>query len=102
MDPVDRISWHSMSRPGSATLGRDPEMRRLAGRSYALAIAIHLIILVVSGYALNKTAEALRLASWPGHIEVAMVGNPTLPPIAADADVSADALAASSSVAVKE
>src|SRR5213595_3056865 len=102
MDPLDMISWHSMSRPGSATLGRDPEMRRLAGKSYALAIAIHLVIIVVSGYALNKTAEALRLATWPGHIEVAMVGNPTPPPIAADADMSADAVAASSSLALKD
>ena len=102
MDPLDMISWHSMSRPGSATLGREPEMRRLAGKSFALASAIHLLILVVAVYALSKTAEALRLSQWPGTIEVAMVGPPSTTPIAADADTNADAVLQSSSVALKD
>src|SRR3954470_11840244 len=102
MDPLDMISWHSMSRPGSATLGREPEMRRLAGKSFALASAIHLVIIIVAGYALNKTAEAFRLSQWPGAIEVAMVAGPPTPPVTPDADTSADAVALSSSMGLKD
>ena len=102
MDPLDMISWHSMSRPGSATLGRDPEMRRLAGKSYALASAIHLVIVLVGLYTLHKTADALRLSQWPGEIQVAIVAPPATPPITPDADTSADAVASSSSVALRD
>lgn len=102
MDPLDMISWHSMSRPGSATLGRDPEMRRLAGKSYALACGVHALILIVALYTLHKTAEAFRLSQWPGAIEVAMVAAPPTPPITPDADTSSDAVATSSSVALRD
>lgn len=101
MDPLDMISWHSTSRPGSATLGRDPELRRLSLRSYALACGVHLVILVAAAYALDKTAEALRLSTWPGAIEVAMVTAPP-GPITPDADANADAVALSSSMAFKD
>jgi TonB family protein len=101
MDPLDMISWHSTSRPGSATLGRDPEMRQLSARSYALACGVHLIILIAGGIALERTAEAVRLSQWPGPIEVAIVAPPS-PPISPDADSNADAVAQSSSVAFKD
>jgi TonB family protein len=101
MDPLDMIGWHSMSRPGSATLGRDPEMRRLSMRSYALACSVHLVILVVAFYALGKTAEALRLSTWPGAIEVAVVAPPSTP-LKHDADASADAVSVSSAVSLHD
>lgn len=76
MDPLDIVQFHSVTRPGAATIGRDPEMRSLAGRSYLAASGVFLgfVALIVASDQLHATR---RKAVEPLPIEVAIIPVPT-------------------------
>jgi TonB family protein len=47
MDPLDMVHFHSVIRPGAATIARTPEMRALDTRSFLFACSVHLTWMLV-------------------------------------------------------
>jgi protein TonB len=69
MDPLDMVHFHSVIRPGAATIARTPEMRALGRRSYLFAVSVHLswVILILIAMLLKPDLSP------PQAIEVSIV-----------------------------